>query len=436
LEELFPNRIFAFCGGQYNSCFPATVVETSSCGADNLEVTFEDGSSTMVPPEHSKWVFKLALQPGDIIRIDMPNMKGKTFVVQGVKNRVQPGRQSGTQSTASTDVFGYQTVVVCPKARRSMSADESLEQVEVPVSAIKIGHLEFPQFSNRQRDFVPPTVESARPKSAVPKPASAQSTGRKSVGALAVETTIFENMAFAVTVDARSDMKKEEIEDLIKLHGGRLLDTGFEELFDLPASLFSPDLATGASTTTALRPTASARRLGFTALIADAHSRRQKHVHALALNLPILHYAWLRDSAAAGAPLPWSAYLLPAGASARLGGAVRSRLLVPYVPRDEEARLEHVLARRQRLLDGARVLAFVGRADERRRAFLFLCVALGAAEIVQVKDLRAAKARLGETWDWVYVDVGSDKVKAALGPTAVLDDEIVVQSLIWGSLIV
>ena len=244
-------------------------------------------------------------------------------------------------------------------------------------------------------------------------------------------------MAFAVTVDTKSEMKREDIERLIQLHGGRLLDTGFEELFDLPAALFSPDAATGTSTMAALRPTASAQRLGFTALIADAHSRRQKHVHALALNLPILHYAWLRDSVAAGTALPWPAYLLPAGASARLGGAVRSRALAPYGPRDEMARLEMVLERRELLLDRARVLAVVGKVDERRRAYLFLCVALGAAEIARVRDVGAAKARLGEVWDWVYADVGSDKVKTALGQkAAVLDDEIVVQSLIWGSLVV
>lgn len=420
LEELFPNRIMAYCGGQYNNCFPATVVEAiPHCGSYRLDARFDDGSSVVVPAEHIKWVFKLSLQPGDTVRVDMPNMKGKTFAVQGLKDRVMAGSGSGTQETASTDVFGHRTVVVCAKARRSSSADDALEPIDVPVSAIKIGPLEFPQFSSRRRDFALPAKEAG--------PGSAVSPTRP---------LVFENMAFAVTVDTKSEMKREDIERLIQLHGGRLLNTGFEELFDLPSGLFSPDTATGTTTATDLRPTSSARHLGFTALIADAHSRRQKHVHALALNLPILHHAWLRDSIAAGTPLPWAAYLLPAGSAARLGGAVRSRVLASYGPRDEEARLVTVLERRERLLDRARVLAVVGKADERRRAYLFLCVALGAGEIARVRDVGAAKAMLGEGWDWVYADVGSDKVKTSLGEVAILDDEIVVQSLIWGSLVV
>jgi hypothetical protein len=436
LAELFPDRVLAFWGGKDNACFPATVVGNASSGPDSLEVVFDNGSSGVVSAKHAKWVFKLALQCGDIVRVDMPNMKGKNFVVQGVKDKVQPGNGSGTQEMRPTDVFGHQTVVVRPKARRSMTADESLELVELPISKIKIGHLEFHLFQNRQRDVVPATEQSAVRTSVVPTPA-----GRKSADSPAIQHGLFENMAFAVTLHPKSELNREDIERLIKQHGGRPLSSGFEELFDLPAALFSPHSATGTSTRTALRPTASAQGLGFTALIADAHSRRPKHVQALALNLPILHHAWLRDSIAAGAPLAWGPYLLPAGVSARLDRTVRSRVLAPYGPRDEEARLDRVLERRGLLLDGARVLAVVGRADERSWAYLFLCVALGAAEIARAKDLRAAKARLEEEWDWVYADVGvdkavgSDKVRAAFGQR-VLDDEIVVQSLIWGSLVV
>jgi DNA repair protein RAD9 len=73
------------------------------------------------------------------------------------------------------------------------------------------------------------------------------------------------------------------------------------------------------------------------------------------------------------------------------------------------------------LLDGQSVLLVMGRgkAEEKRKAYIFLTYALGAARVERVLDLKAAKAMLEEHgqesgekhgWDWIYVD---DREEAA-----------------------
>jgi hypothetical protein len=287
---------------------------------------------------------------------------------------------------------------------------------------------------------------------------------------------IFSGMAFAVSYSADSTEKNRVLE-YIQTHGGLILDKGFDELFsvrdlgDAPEEARSPS-SSAINDTEALILSTRAQTLGFVALIADKHSRRAKYVQALALSLPCLSGRWILDSIASGTPLPWSKYLLPAGESAFLSGAVRSRTLTPYIP--TTVKLAQTIQDRERLLQGGRVLLVSagagGRKWEARRAYAFLTVALGASVVRRVSGLDSAKRILDseDSWGWVYVegtieeaenilfrngsiedggttkkgrkrkreDDGKEKMVATGrdGKVRIVGDEFVVQSLILGDL--
>ncbi|KKY17942.1 putative dna damage repair protein [Diplodia seriata] len=165
-----------------------------------------------------------------------------------------------------------------------------------------------------------------------------------------------------------------------------------------------------------------ASTLGFVALISDKHSRRAKYIQALALGLPCLSYHWLLDCLSSGTLRPWQLYLLPAGESAFLSGAVRSRVLTSphYEPGGDDAKLDAVLSRRQRLLDGKSVLLVLTKA-ERGRAYRFLTSAMGARRVTWCRDAKEARRRLEsgeEEWDWVYVDGAEEQLFPCLAAGA------------------
>ncbi|KFY94145.1 hypothetical protein V500_03398 [Pseudogymnoascus sp. VKM F-4518 (FW-2643)] len=229
--------------------------------------------------------------------------------------------------------------------------------------------------------------------------------------------TLFANMAFAISYkgDTAQDISdRTAVTRLIKIHGGRLLD-GFNDLFtDGPTSLLTtPSTATKHPLPShkhqqigglALAP--AAQDLGFVAFIGDHYTRKSKFVQALALGLPCLSGRWVTTCVARGRIVPFLPFLLAAGESSYLGGAVRSRLLAPYDP--STARFEETFARREKLLGGKRVVFLMGRgkAEERKRAYLFLTRALGAGEVRRVASVREAREVVeeGGGWDLVYVD--------------------------------
>ncbi|KFY63484.1 hypothetical protein V496_03932 [Pseudogymnoascus sp. VKM F-4515 (FW-2607)] len=232
--------------------------------------------------------------------------------------------------------------------------------------------------------------------------------------------TLFANMAFAISYkgDTAQDISdRSAVTRLIKTHGGRLLD-GFNDLFtDGPTSLLTtPSTATKQQKQPlpshknkqigelALAP--AARDLGFVAFIGDHYTRKSKFVQALALGLPCLSGRWVTTCVTRGRIVPFLPFLLAAGESSYLGGAVRSRLLAPYDP--STARFDETFARREKLLGGKRVIFLMGRgkAEERKRAYLFLTRALGAGEVRRVASVREAREVVeeGGGWDLVYVD--------------------------------
>ncbi|KAF7872212.1 hypothetical protein EAF04_003137 [Stromatinia cepivora] len=280
---------------------------------------------------------------------------------------------------------------------------------------------------------------------------------------------LFNDMAFAVSyVGAEKD--KQAASRLIKQHGGRVLDDGFETLF---TSMIAPSKSHTEGNETGeaeLEVASSEAKVGFVALIADEHSRRTKYMQALALGLPCISGRWISDCVAKGIIINWLPYLLSAGTSSFLGGAVKSRYLHPYPASD--ANLNDTFTNRPKLLQGKSILIVTGKgkAGEKRKPYIFLTRALGPTRLGQAQDLTQAKEMLLDAenknadYDWLYVD-GKQDVEAAVfeSPPAstaggsrkrkrtsikeedvlaplpkrirVINDEIIIQSLILGQLI-
>ncbi|EAQ86445.1 hypothetical protein CHGG_07698 [Chaetomium globosum CBS 148.51] len=285
---------------------------------------------------------------------------------------------------------------------------------------------------------------------------------------------LFENMAFAISFQSRKPGENNDqyhsridfsamVQKRIKQAGGRILENGFDELFEVspmatPSS--SPTSTSNAEAEISLTP--EGQTTGFTALIADGHSRKAKYMQALALGLPCIAVRWVTACLERNELVDWTPYLLCAGQSTFLGDAIRSRTLSPY--RASTAKLAGVIDQREKLLEGSRILAVVKKAQEgKKMAYVFLARVLGAS-LTRVYSVEEAKAEMraaedaGQPFDWVYVDgkldeetlfavgpVGGKKRKRASAASfaaqppvkrvRTLSDELVIQSLILGRLI-
>jgi hypothetical protein len=486
-NEIFPTRIFAYYGGQYRACFPATcqkVLRTRG-SATRLDITFDDGTSGTIDAD--KWVYKLALRVGDLVRVDCPTVKKKNYLVHGFMNKIEPkdGQETPIDEHGlpiATDIYGYQTVCVIAKGRESTSSraasDLALQDFfEVPVKTITIPPLEFHRFEDRKycpsddliatRPVATPLLMTIEPEKSTQARASRRSTTapvvppilEQSISTVSsmsrfsavkpVSGRIFANMAFAISMSSDMDRKRKEVTQTIARNDGQLLEDGFEPLFTLTNISLRPSTAVSdpnfetyvvEAVRNSMQLSASYKDTGFTALLADSHARRPKHMQALALNIPILHYRWIEDSIKADKAMPWSRYLLPAGESSFLNDAIRSRCLSPYDPISNEAQLETVVQKRTVFFADKSVLFVAGRKMEaKRKLFKFLTMAMGPHQLTPVTDLVEAKNAMDrQKWDWIFVE-SEDQVDAAQKlfekeDCWVVDDEYVVQSLILGEL--
>ncbi|KAG7106240.1 DNA repair protein crb2 like [Verticillium longisporum] len=288
---------------------------------------------------------------------------------------------------------------------------------------------------------------------------------------------LFSGMAFAISFQSKRPGENTEqyeerlsqsndIEKKILEYGGRLLSSGFDELFDahaLRSAAVSP--VTDEEEEASLTLATSAQTLGFTALIADGHSRKVKYMQALALGLPCISDRWVTTCVEKQKVVAWDPYLLCAGQSSFLRDAIRSRYLAPYPATD--ARLVDVIERRPQLLQGSRILLIMkkSRQEDKKMPYVFLAHVLGASlarayKMDEAKRMMREKELLEAPFDWVYVDenTGTDEeLFMAVPPTQetrkrkrvsaggdsapppkrirTLSDELVIQSLILGRMI-
>ena len=289
----------------------------------------------------------------------------------------------------------------------------------------------------------------------------ASRTFRQSIGPVHRTGGIFEGMVFAISLQTNGVKAQDrtKLEAKISQAGGAILSEGFEELFDNPSIVQSHEPVFDQD-----EPMTLCRQYaetGFTALIADGHSRKAKYMQALALGLPCLASQWVTACLSKGKVVDWEPYLLCSGASAVLGNALRSRNLIPYSAAD--ARLAEAVGQRRKLLEGKRVLVVVdsrkGRS-EAKQPYIFLARALGPS-MSRVSSVEAARGALTDhiqekrQFDWIYVDQGTGAIESVLTPATnggakkrkrastmspfgnirVLNDEMIIQSLILGRMV-
>lgn len=274
---------------------------------------------------------------------------------------------------------------------------------------------------------------------------------------------LFEGMAFALSFQDMKPQERTKLEAKIVQAGGLILLDGFEPLFEPSAimetasSVFDDDEP--------LKLKRSSTGMGFTALVADWHSRKAKYMQALALGLPCIAHQWITACLENGSIVDWEYYLLCSGSSAVLGNALRSRSLPSYPATD--ATLADVVASRRKLLQGQRILAVVDSKKGRNTAkwpYIFLAQALGPSmsRVFTTKQATEALIRNAKSktpFDWLYVDQGTGTLESVLtgvvdsqakkrkrssgaaGQTAtsgyvrVLNDELLIQSLILGRIV-
>ena len=435
-EIVAPNQVFACFNGKTRAYYPATCIGITGAESLRYKVQWEGYEPDDVDPNG---VRKLDIRVGDVVKINLDTFPKVTHVVRGLRDRVDivPGH-----TLPVTDVRGHKTILVAPKQRKSLPVDFVPETVrEIPVSAIYLDSNMWHQMKGRDFEYTAPqlaqqtepgfSTPAERP--STPSTPSSRSRRLAASNAALVEPAIvgmFSDMAFAISYD--DDSRKTGLTHLVQSNGGTVLYDGFHDVFD--PSICEVRLGK--------------TNVGFTALLADKHSRKQKYMQAIALSLPCLSGSWVKACIGKERIVDWKPYLLPAGETDLLDGAARSRIMPAY-PEATTAKLADMVELRTNLFTDTKVvwLNARGKVEERRRAYYFLLQVAGAGSIEKVADLNAAKELLngedGKSFSWVFVDEKESKAaKAALEKLSdeercvrVVDKEFLCQSLILGSLL-
>lgn len=433
VHQIAPSQVLAVWMGQKRAYYPATCFGTPlGVSQSKYSVKFEDS----LPVEVVKGAVKrLELRVGDAVKVDMRGIPKVTHIVRGFDDKLtreELARAAENDVYPQTDIFGHTSVILGPKQRKSLpnaGLAGSENVIKVPIARIYLDTILWNQLKDRVFTYQPETepreTKSDTPSEKSSLPATPSNRFSRSIYE---SSGIFAGMAFAVSYK-EDEASKNRITRLIMEHGGTVLHEGFTELFE-PSSIRAVNTPTkgredGEPSNVGLRLNGLAENVGFTCLIADTHSRREKYMQALALNLPCLSGRWVEDCIAKGCVLNWDIYLLPAGDSMYLNGVTKSRVMVPTPP--SQARLADTIDARPKLLEGKSVLIVMGRgkAEEKRKAYVFLTFALGAARVQRVPDLETAKALIDSqseaslpcVWDLIYVDdVDQAAAKAMLAP--------------------
>jgi hypothetical protein len=447
----FPNRVFALWPGGGQSYYPATFDSFSDNAQTKCNILFDsldgdgDDAQRNATTLDCLQVRALDLRLGDIVKVNEKGLKTNHSIV-GFKDKIDPDEKNGF---VSTDRLGYQTVVLEPQKRDTNPKDHPKRQnlIERPVEVIYLTSNLWRHFSDRPVGITTALSSGGAnsrigtPAEGTPGPSTPSLPTKRGAAGLSLLNsraragsvasmrsgtgTIFKDMVFAITViQDKGEAEKNAITQRIQSNGGMILEDGFHTLFESlddeegPSSTMkgkskakSKVVDTSRSTQLKLKEN---KHPQFVALITDSHSRRTKHIQALALNIPCLHHRWLTDSIHASKALPFEKYLLPAGISDYLDGAIRSRTMTLHDPTE---RFEEVIKQRKRLLQGQSVLHVMGSTKEqldRKKPYTFLTQALGPSSMKQCADLAAAKALLNKQhFDWVYMSQDDSVIEAS-----------------------
>lgn len=399
-----PNMVFACFNGKTRAYYPALCLGPST--DSNRYLIQWEGYDAEEIDEYG--VKSLDLRIGDQVKVNIEGFPKVSYVIKGFTDKLdQHGAVYKPQTT--TDIRGYKTLLVTPKQRKSLPPEVSTDLVqEVPVSSIYLDSNMWGQMKDRPYEYKPSLRKVSRSGISTPAerssspntPPSRNRRGPAVAVPLSIPTNvsdgIFTNMAF--TISYKNSARRTRLAKLIQGQGGLVLQDSFPDLLE--------------SDSTDLKPQFS--DLAFTALLTDKHSRKIKYMQALALGVPCLSGKWIEACCRAGELHDWATYLLPAGETAELDGATRSRIL-PFSHRSEAINVKDVLALRPSIFDGSRVVVVTGhKASEKaaRKPYLFLIRALGAGKIETEPDLNAARVTVDQSRSaqgvdaigWVFVD--------------------------------
>ncbi|KAI9721674.1 MAG: hypothetical protein M1828_005042 [Chrysothrix sp. TS-e1954] len=478
-QTVAPRRVLARFKGLALAFYPGTCLELSGPFKSLYKVQFDDSTIDDIEPHLVK---RLDFRIGDCVKVDEKGMRQTTFVVRGF---AKASEQTLDRQSTSTDVRGNHEIIVEPKQRESLPAENQPlrpRTIRVPMSSIYVPASFWSRLQARSYTHLDESEPRPPTPSVIPSIPSTPSTrtrrqamnadvGAKSdadVKRVEVKSGIFHQMAFALTYPDTNDAnrKKARLTQLIEENGGHVLASGFDLLFEHPYD--GPLSALSNKTDIIATPPAE---LSFAAVISGSSSRRPKYMQALALNLPCIHDQWLVNSIANGAPLPWGDYLLPAGESSLLGNNIRSRIFgSPTQLQGFQAttsRLWETISRSLNFLRDRNVILVIRKVldEQGRNLRTFLMYALGAHRVQIVKNLAAAVKLCDEdsSWNWVYIDdengdgklnearmtlLGSDeppkkkqkrssrarKSASSTRDITVMRNESIVQSLILGRL--
>ena len=421
--QIAPYQVIALWKGPPRPAYyPATCFgRPMGMSQSQYVVKFEDA----LPVEVSAgFVKRLELHIGDTVKVDKPNVPKVAHTVCGLGGKlssevIRKGIASGC--SPMTDIYGHSTVTLKPKKRTSLPKGGEVGPehiVHVPISSLYFDMSMGSILKDRNFTAIA-DIDLSESKNGFQTPSDRKSTPTTPSTRLSRSVNysrgLFSNMIFAVSF--ADDNAKTRITELIRKNDGRVLDEGFDELFEYPAGIPEADVrgeqhnssATGHND---FKLDSVCEDAGFVCLIADKHSRRVKYMQALALNLPCLSGRWIEDCVNQDRILDWEIYLLPSGESAYLDGATKSRILTPSPA--TTARLSETITGRPKLFEGKSVLAVMGRGrtEKKRKPYIFLTYALGASKVERVSDLEDARALLDKAkrvysepqWELIYVD--------------------------------
>lgn len=383
-----PNMIFACFNGKTRAYYPALCLGRVSTDTNRFLIQWEGYD----PDELDEYgVRSLDLRLGDQVKVNMEGFPKVSYVIRGFKDKIIQDSVPDRSSTI-TDIYGFQTLLVAPKQRKSLPAEVSTETVkEIPVSSVYLDNNMWRQMKDRVYQYKPfiqagqsPGISTPTNRSSTPcSPPSRNRRGGTVQAPLPASTSspallsecLFANMAFAISYEDSS--RKTIVADLIQSNGGLVLQESFLDLLEADSLQLKEQFS----------------ELSFTALLTERHSRKEKYMQALALGLPCLSGRWIEASVSSNKPVDWITYLLPAGESAELDGATRSRTL-SLDPDLKGTTIKNMISSRPKIFADSRVMIVMGKgkAEAKRKPYLFLIRALGAGKIELEPDLPSAKA--------------------------------------------
>ncbi|KAF3920304.1 hypothetical protein AA313_de0209771 [Arthrobotrys entomopaga] len=446
-----PLRVFA----QWEASFYPAVVNELPAFNESTPTRFQ-GAEISVRLNRMK---KLQLSPGDAVKVN--STRQKVWIVEHVyKSLTGASEPNQTESGPTNQPGGAQTESQAEReevhdihgnnmVRLKHKSGETLDTIigNIVLSAAQFNRLK-PQTIDIEHSLhsVENTPLFKKEDSILETPSKLSRRGTPNVAVKPIKFplsakskhSIFSGMRFTISLPADKDGKeKTSITNMLERAGAYILEHGFEGIFE----------SVSESDTTELVPRQGAGEIGFTAVISDRASTTPKYLQALALGLPCLAVKWVVDSVATGMPLPWQDYLLPAGESQYLDGAVKSRV-IDWIDINS-ATFANMFSRRKKLMDAMNVIFHdgSGKRKDGLQTFAFLIHAMGPARVHYTKSVEGVNDLLktkGSKTHWHFVfsmDENRSRIttkrkgRDLASAVRIVGDEWLKQSLIFGKLL-